>query len=163
MVGTGLFGSKPVAILKWQWNGYVTNKEQMKFIVDNWMLISVALASGTFLLWPVLQGAANVGLDPAAAVQLINREKAVVVDVGEAAEFASGHVGNAKNVPLGELESRLGASVKNKTLPLILVCQTGARSAKAVRIAKTLGYERAVSLAGGLGAWKAANLPVEKA
>ena len=135
----------------------------MKFILDNWMLISIALVSGGLLLWPVLQGAATAGLTPSAAVLLINREKAVVVDVCEANEFAAGHVGGAKNIPLGELEAKLGAAVKNKNLPLILVCQTGARSGRAVAIAKKLGYEQAQSLGGGLAAWKGANLPVEKA
>ncbi|OYU46662.1 MAG: sulfurtransferase [Burkholderiales bacterium PBB4] len=134
----------------------------MKFIVDNWMLISIALASGGLLLWPVLKGAATAGLEPAAAVQLINRQKAVVVDVCEASEFAAGHIVGAKNVPLGELEARLVTAVKNKTLPLILVCQSGIRSGKAVAMAKKLGYEQAQSLGGGLVAWKAANLPVEK-
>ena len=135
----------------------------MKFILDNWMLISLALVSGGLLLWPVLQGAATSGLSPAGAVLLINREKAVVVDVSEPAEFAAGHLGSAKNIPLGELEAKLVATVKNKTLPLILVCQTGARSGRAVAIAKKLGYEQAQSLGGGLTAWKGANLPIEKA
>jgi rhodanese-related sulfurtransferase len=134
----------------------------MSFIVNNWMLISIALVSGGLLLWPVIQGAATAGLTPAAAVQLINREKAVVVDVCETNEFAAGHVTGAKNIPLSELEAKLVASVKNKTLPLILVCQTGARSGRALAIAKKLGYEQAQSLGGGLGAWRAANLPVEK-
>ncbi len=135
----------------------------MNFIVNNWMLISIALVSGGLLLWPVVQGAATAGLSPAAAVLLMNREKAVVVDVCETGEFAAGHIVGSKNVPLGELEAKLVAAVKNKTLPLILVCQTGARSARALVIAKKLGYEQAQSLGGGLTAWKAANLPVEKA
>ncbi|WP_342618663.1 rhodanese-like domain-containing protein [Rhodoferax sp. GW822-FHT02A01] len=135
----------------------------MKFILDNWMLISLAMVSGGLLLWPVLQGAATAGLSPAGAVLLVNREKAVVVDVSEPGEFAAGHLGSAKNIPLGELENKLVATVKNKTLPLILVCQTGARSGRAVAIAKKLGYEQAQSLGGGLTAWKGANLPIEKA
>ena len=134
----------------------------MKFIVDNWMLISIALASGGLLLWPVLQGATVSGLAPAAVVQLINRQKAVVVDVCDPAEFAAGHIVGSKNVPLADLETKLGATVKNKTLPLILVCHSGARSAKAVAIAQKLGYAEAQSLGGGLTAWRAANLPVEK-
>jgi rhodanese-related sulfurtransferase len=134
----------------------------VKFIVDNWMLISIAFASGALLLWPVIQGAATTGLNPAGAVQLINREKAVVIDVCEPGEFAAGHVVGSKNIPLRDLESKLGASVKNKGLPLILVCQTGMRSGRAVAIAKKLGYEQAQSLGGGMGAWKTANLPVEK-
>ena len=135
----------------------------MKFIIDNWMLIAIALSSGGMLMWPVLQGATAVGVEPSAAIQLINREKANVVDVSDAAEFAAGHIVGSKNLPLADLEAKLAGAVKNKTLPLVLVCQTGARSAKAVDIAKKLGYEQAQSLQGGLKSWKAANLPVEKA
>ncbi len=126
------------------------------------MLIAVAVASGAMLLMPLIQGAATAGLDPASAVQLINREKGVVIDVCDPTEFAAGHVGGAKNIPLAELESKLGNVVKNKAFPVILVCQSGARSARAVATAKKLGYDKAQSLAGGLAGWKAANLPVEK-
>ena len=135
----------------------------MKFIIDNWMLISIALASGALLLWPVLQGATAVGIAPNAAVQLINREKAVVVDVSQPEEFAQGHIVGSKSIPLADLEAKLPGLVKNKALPVVLVCQTGARSGRAVATAKKLGYEQAQSLAGGLKAWKAANLPVDKA
>jgi rhodanese-related sulfurtransferase len=134
----------------------------VNFIIANWMLIAIALVSGVLLLMPVIQGAATAGLSPAAAVQLINREKAVVIDVCEPNEFAAGHVGGARNVPLGELEAKLASAVKNKALPLILVCQSGARSGRAVALAKKLGYEQAQSMGGGLTAWKAANFPVEK-
>ena len=134
----------------------------MKFIVDNWLLISIALASGGLLLWPIIQGATVTGLSPAAAVTLINREKAVVVDVRDAGEFAAGHLVGAKNIPLPDLESRLGTSVKNKNLPLILVCQTGARSARALLTARKLGYAHSQSLAGGIAAWATANMPLEK-
>lgn len=135
----------------------------MNFLVDNWMLVVVALGSGAMLLFPALMGATQTGLSPANAVQWINREKAVVVDVCEAEEFASGHVVGSRNLPLGELESKLGGLVKNKASPLILVCQTGGRSARAVIIARKLGYEKAQSLNGGLKAWKGADLPLEKA
>ena len=135
----------------------------MKFVVDNWMLLLVALSSGAMLMWPALQSATQSGLTPAGAVQLINREKAVVVDVCETEEFAAGHVGGAKNIPLNQLEEKLPAAVKNKAVPLILVCQTGARSGRALGIAKKLGYQHVQSLGGGLGAWKTAHLPLEKA
>ena len=134
----------------------------MKFVIVNWTLIAVALASAGMLFWPVLKGATGGGLDAAQAVQLINREKAVVIDVCEANEYAAGHVGGAKNIPLNQLEEKLPGVVKNKALPVILVCQSGARSNRAVAIAKKLGYEQAQSLAGGLGAWRSANLPVER-
>ena len=135
----------------------------MKFLIDNWMLISVALASGAMLLWPALKGATGGGVSTAEAVQLINRARAVVVDVCETEEFAAGHVGGARNVPVGQLEQRLPEVVKNKTVPLILVCASGARANRALGVAKKLGYEKAQVLAGGMKSWKEANLPVEKA
>ena len=133
----------------------------MKFLIENWYLIAIALVSGTMLLLPNLQNMGG-GLSPDGAVQLINREKAVVVDVCEVEEFAAGHVGGSKNIPLNQLDDKLAAAVKNKTLPLILVCRTGARSARAVAMAKKLGYDNAQSMTGGLKAWQTANLPVEK-
>jgi rhodanese-related sulfurtransferase len=53
--------------------------------------------------------------------------------------------------------------VKNKTVPLILVCASGSRAGRVLATAKKLGYEQAQVLAGGMKAWKDANLPVEKA
>ena len=135
----------------------------MKFIVDNWMLILIALSSGGMLAWPLLRGAGGGSLTVQGAVQLINRERAVVVDLREPAEFAAGHMTGAKNVPLDQLEEKLAAAVKNKTVPLLLVCATGARAQRAVATAKKLGYEQAQAVAGGLKSWKEANLPLEKA
>lgn len=135
----------------------------MKFIVDNWMLILIALSSGGMLAWPMVRGANAGSLTAQGAVQLINRQRAVVVDVREPEEFAAGHVTGAKNVPLDQLEQKLPATVKNKTLPLLLVCATGGRAQRAVAMAKKLGYEQAQAVAGGLKSWKDANLPVEKA
>jgi rhodanese-related sulfurtransferase len=135
----------------------------MKFLLDNWALIVIALTSGGMLLWPVVRGGAGGGLTPANAVLLMNRSKAVVVDVCEPEEFAKGHVAGARNVPLGQLEQRLPEVVKNKALPVVMVCQSGARAGRAVGVAKKLGYEQAQVMAGGLKAWKEANLPLEKA
>lgn len=135
----------------------------MIFITDNWMLIALVLASGMMLLWPILQGGGPGALNVSAAVQLINREKGVVLDVSEVEEYAAGHPGGARNLPLGQLEERLQQVVKNKTLPLIIVCPTGARARRAETMAKKLGYDRAQALAGGLRAWREANLPLEKA
>jgi rhodanese-related sulfurtransferase len=134
----------------------------VQFLIDNWSLVLVALTSGLMLAWPALRGAAGGSLTPMAAVQLINREKAVVVDVCEASEYAAGHVSGAKHIPLSQLANQLPAVVKNKDVPVIFVCQSGMRSGSAARIAKGLGYARPLSLAGGLAAWRAASLPVEK-
>ena len=135
----------------------------MKFFIDNWALILVALSSGGMLLWPVLRAGGPGSLTAPGAVQLMNRSKAVVVDVSDPEEFAKAHVVGSRNVPFAQLEQKLPETVKNKALPLILVCPTGARANRAVAVAKKLGYAEVQALSGGLGAWKEANLPLEKA
>lgn len=136
----------------------------MTFLIDNWVLLLVAAVSGGMLIWPLVsKGGAMGGLPAAEAVRLINREKAVVIDVCSPEEYAAGHVGGAKNIPLADLEAKLPGTVKNKALPVILVCASGVRSRRALAVAKKLGYENAHSLDGGLKAWRDASLPVDKA
>jgi rhodanese-related sulfurtransferase len=135
----------------------------VKFFIDNWFLFLAAAVSGGLLLWPLVnKGAGGAGkLSTFDAVQLINRERAVLIDVSEPAEYAAGHVAGSKSVPLAQLEAST-ALPKNKALPLVVVCATGARAGRAVGTLKKLGFENARALAGGLEAWRAANLPVEK-
>lgn len=132
----------------------------MNFVLDNWYLFAMAIASGAMLLLPMLKGGG--GLAPAGAVQLVNREKGVLIDVCGADEYAAGHAAGARSVPLADLETRLPAVVKNKALPLVLVCASGARAQRAAAIARKLGYANVQVLAGGLKAWRDANLPIEK-
>ena len=135
----------------------------MNFLIQNWYLIVAALVSGGLLLWPVLvSGSQGAAVTTAAAVQLINREKGVLIDVSEPEEFAKGHAVGARNIPFGQLEGHKSLPT-NKALPLVVVCPTGARAGRAAGILRKLGYEKAQVLAGGLKAWREANLPVEKA
>ena len=62
-----------------------------------------------------------------------------------------------------QLESRLPEVARNKSVPLLLVCASGGRAQRAQGMARKLGYDKAQVLAGGLRAWKEANLPLEKA
>lgn len=135
----------------------------MSFIVQNWYLILLAVVSGGLLLVPALKGATGGSLQPNDAVAKINREKAVIVDVREPEAYVKGHITNAKNIPLAQLEERLPQVAKNKALPVILVCEKGAQAVRAEAQAKKLGYANAQALAGGMKAWRDANLPVTKA
>ncbi|MDH3208934.1 MAG: rhodanese-like domain-containing protein [Burkholderiaceae bacterium] len=132
----------------------------MDFLLDNWLLVLVALTSGALLLRPLLtQGAGSVTSNE--AVRLINREKAVLIDVSEPAEYAAGHAVGAKSVPMAGLETSASLP-KNKALPLIVMCPNGARAVRAASMLKKLGFDNTHALTGGLVAWRAANLPVEK-
>ena len=135
------------------------------FLLNNWHLILAALVSGGLLLWPIIKGGAGgaAAVGAAEAVRLLNREKAVLIDISEPAEFAAGHAGGARNVPFGQLEGANNKALpSNKALPLVLVCPTGSRASRAAAVLRKAGHEKVVSLAGGLRAWRDANLPVEK-
>jgi rhodanese-related sulfurtransferase len=134
----------------------------VNFLIENWMLVTVAAVSALALFWPSLVQGASGGVQPSEAVLLINREKAVLIDVCEPAEFAQGHATGSKNIPLAQLEAQLPQLVKSKSLPVILVCQVGGRASRAAAQAQKMGYERAQALAGGLKAWREASLPIEK-
>jgi rhodanese-related sulfurtransferase len=133
----------------------------VKFILDHIITVAIVLLSGGALLFPALipRGRRATALQ---ATQLINRGKTTIVDVRTPEEFATGHLRDAKNIPLADLSKRIGELDKSKTKTVVVVCQTGARSDKAVRQLTAAGFDDAYSLEGGLAAWQAANLPITK-
>ncbi len=135
----------------------------IKFLVDNWLLLLLAFASGGLLVWPMIQrSAGGVGaVGTSEAVRLINREKGVLIDVCEPAEFAAGHAVGARNVPLSQLDGAKGLPA-NKTVPVLVMCASGARSSRAADRLRKAGYEKAVAVSGGNAAWREAQLPMEK-
>jgi rhodanese-related sulfurtransferase len=133
----------------------------VKFIIDNIWLIALALLSGGALLWPSLQRRGS-SLSLLQATQLINQGKAVILDVREPAEFAAGHMREAKNIPLKELPKRIGELEKFKSKSVIVVCSSGAQSSKAISQLKRAGFDQAYGLDGGLAAWRAQGLPTAK-
>jgi rhodanese-related sulfurtransferase len=136
----------------------------VKFLQDNILLIAVAFVSGAMLIWPYVRRAtAGPSVSPSQATQLINREDALVLDVREPGEYGGGHILGARNVPLSRIDAG-GAEIagKNKDRPVILYCESGNRSAKAAAALRSQGYTKVLNLAGGIGAWQQAGLPVER-
>ena len=133
----------------------------MKFFIDNIFLIAIVLVSGGALLWPLLTQRGKRAT-PQDVTMLINRSKATIVDVRDAAEFATGHLPEAKNIPLGELSKRLGELEKFKTKSVIVVYKTGARASSAAAKLAKAGFTDVVNLDGGIAAWQKAGLPLAK-
>lgn len=133
----------------------------MNFFAENWILILVAFVSGAMLVWPLARGGGGTSVGTSEAVRLINREKGVLIDVCEPGEFAAGHAKGARNIPLGSLEGSKDLP-SNKSLPLLLMCASGARAGRAAALLRKAGYERALAVSGGNGAWREAGLPIER-
>ena len=110
----------------------------LNFFIENWVLLLVAFVSGAMLVWPMVRGGGRGGaVGPSEAVRLMNREKAVVVDIREPGEYATGHVVGGRNIPLAQLEGSKDLPT-NKALPVVVVCATGARAGRAVSTLRKL-------------------------
>lgn len=133
----------------------------MKFILDNILLVGIVVMSGLALLLPALMPRGKRA-SATEVVQIINRGKHVIVDIRSPEEFAAGHLRDAKNIPLADFGTRIGELEKFKGKSIVVVCQSGARADKAVRLIQAAGFEDVVALDGGLAAWQAASLPTVK-
>ena len=133
----------------------------MKFIIDNILLFALVLISGGMLLWPGLQRrGAKVSI--LQATQLFNQGKTLLLDVRDEAEFASGHMRDAKNIPLKQLSTRIAEIDKFKAKTVIVVCASGVQSSKASTQLKIDGFNDVHILDGGMTAWQAQGLPTVK-
>ena len=136
-----------------------------QFLLDHLALVALFLGSGAVLVWPEIArftGAGGASLGTLEATRLLNQNGTLVLDVREAEEFATGHLPRARNVPLKELEGRAAEFNRHKAKAVLVTCKSGARSATAVRTLKKAGFEQVYPLKGGVAAWQAASLPLEK-
>ena len=133
----------------------------MKFFIDNIFIIAVVVLSGGALLWPLLTQRGKRAT-PQDVTMLINRSKATIVDVRDAKEFANGSLPDAKNIPLAELDQRIGELDKFKSKSVVVVCQSGARASSAAAKLSKAGFTDVVNLEGGIAAWQKAGLPLAK-
>jgi len=101
-------------------------------------------------------------LNPAAAVQLMNKEDVVVLDVREPSETAIGKISGAVQIPVGAVAKRISELEKHKDKTLLVYCKTGARAGVACKDLSKNGFEKVFSLNGGLAAWQEAHLPISK-
>ncbi len=137
----------------------------MNFLLDpqNLALIGIACASGAMLFAMTLKGRGGVAsLTTLQATQMINHKNAVVLDLREGQEFAGGSLVGARNIPADALATRVGEISRFKGRPVILVCQSGSRSARAVNLLVKEGFSEVYNLAGGLAGWQTAGMPLAR-
>lgn len=101
-------------------------------------------------------------LTPAGAVQLMNNEDVVVLDVREPSETVGGKIAKAIQIPVGAVAKRISELEKHKNKTLLVYCKSGARSGLACKELGKQGFEKVYSLNGGILAWQDAHLPISK-
>ena len=135
-----------------------------EFIANHYSLSLAFVVILALLIWTLWQGASRgvKKLSPADATQLINREDAVVLDVRSDGEFNQGHIVNAVNIPQKFVEEQISKLDKYRDRPIITACGTGQSAVSVGNILRKNGFDKVYNLAGGLAAWKGADLPLVK-
>ena len=99
-----------------------------------------------------------------------DHEGAVLIDVREPAEYETGHIPGAINIPRGVLEFQVDAhpavanvsdpALSHKERSVVVVCRTGGRAALSALNLQRLGFTDVRSIEGGIVGWEAAGLPL---
>lgn len=133
----------------------------LEFAGNNTLLVLALMISFFVVVFTELRRKAGglLNVEAREAVKLINND-AIVIDLRTVDAFSSGHIVNAKNIPSDELDGKMNSLGKDKSKPIIAVCNAGITSTKAVNTLRAAGFESVYGLKGGMAGWTQAGFPV---
>jgi len=132
-----------------------------EFIGNHAMLVGAfAVLVALFVRNEVARGGQSVSAQQ--LVNLVNREKAVVLDVRDQKEFKEGHIVDALNIPHAAVGSRVTELDKYKDRPVVVACKMGQHAGAVGTLLKKAGFQNVSRLQGGVAEWRNQNLPVVK-
>jgi rhodanese-related sulfurtransferase len=133
------------------------------FIQHHWML-NIAFLVVLFVLIVLEffhQKRNTTKASPAEVTQLINRSNATLIDIRDKAAYTAGHIIGALSIPAADLPKQSKKLEKLRVNPIVFVCAEGTESARAADPLLKQNYNVRV-LAGGINAWRNADLPLVK-
>jgi len=135
-----------------------------EFAVNHPLLVAafVVLLALTFFNELKIATQRFASLSPAAAVQMMNKDDVVLLDVREPSETAGGKIARAVQIPVGSVGKRITELEKFKNKTVLVYCKTGSRARLACKELGKQGFEKVFSLNGGVMAWEEAHLPLSK-
>lgn len=138
-------------------------QEILSFLSSHLLLSSAAIILFIFIVGLEIfkNKRGHFSISPQEAINRINHQQAVVIDTRNPDAYRSGHIVNALAMKPDDIKPGSTKLAKFKSKPLIIVCYKGIGSQKIAENLTKNGYN-ATSLAGGMEAWKEAQLPVIK-
>lgn len=130
----------------------------LEFLAQEWIL---ALAVLVVIVMLVLHEARKSGpsVSPQQAINLINSESGVFLDLRDGADFKQGHIVEAMHIPAAKLATRIAELEKYKDKPIVLVCKMGQQASAAGKQLKAGGFSRVYKMTGGMMEWSNLQLP----
>jgi rhodanese-related sulfurtransferase len=130
----------------------------LEFAAQQWILIAALMAAiGMLIFHESRKGGPS--LSPQQAINLVNTEGGVFVDLRDAAAFKKGHIVDAKHVPLAKIGERKGELEAYRDKPLVLVCNMGQHAGTAAKQLGAAGFSRVYKMSGGMMEWSNLQLP----
>ncbi len=136
-----------------------------EFVTNNLILFAALLGVLVMLIKAELDHQANKGLliSASMAIRLMNNnDDALIIDIRAVAEYNNGHIKGAKNIPLSEFASGLDGYSKFRDKPVLIYCNSGNTTTRAIKLLKKAGFTKINNMEGGIAAWKEANMPLSK-
>ncbi len=138
----------------------------LQFATAHWQLfLALLVILGAILVFELKTQADSVAISPQTAIDWINRQEAVVVDIRSQEAFAKGHIIHSQSILTNDVVAALtqGKNAnKYKNKPILVVCARGIQAEKTAALLKKEGLEKVAILKGGIEGWIAADLPLEK-
>ena len=136
---------------------YINFFQAHPILVSAWFMLFIALVVTSIRL---MLSEVKV-ISQQEAVQLINKQKAMVFDVRSQSAFKKGHVVNAIQVNLTDIKNQQVTQLNQyKSCPVITVCDLGQQSEQAADLLVKQGFQQVFNLKGGMNEWVAQHLPV---
>lgn len=136
-------------------------EQLFEFVTNHYILVSAFVVLLVAVIFVETQRGGKK-VSPQEAVNRINRDEAVILDVREKKEYSEGHIGDAVHMPLSALKDRMDELKKEGDKQIIVTDKMGQHSATAVKQLVAAGYQDVVRMNGGIAEWKGANLPLKK-
>lgn len=130
----------------------------IEFLTQQWILAAALLVSVSLLVFHESRKS-GPSVSPQQAINLINGEQGVFLDLRDAADFKQGHIVEAVHIPSPKLVARMAELEKYKDKPIVLVCKMGQQSGAAGKQLKAAGYQKIYKMTGGMTEWSNLQLP----
>ena len=130
----------------------------LEFLAQQWIL-AIALLAVIIML--VLHEARKSGpsLSPQQAINLVNTQQGVFVDLRDAADYKKGHIVDALHIPASKVADRMAELEKFRDKPIVLVCKMGQQSGAAGKQLKAGNFDKVYKMSGGMLEWTNLQLP----
>lgn len=130
-----------------------------EFLTQQWILVAALLAVIVMLFMHETRKS-GTSLSPQQAINLVNAEGGVFVDLRDTADFRAGHIVDAMHIPSSKLINNTGLLEKYRDKPIVLVCKMGQTAGPVGKKLNAEGFASVNIMTGGMMEWKNLQLPL---